>query len=278
MILTENDISTFVNALKDSSNYDLTEYSFKSLTRRLTKVLNDHAIDLQTLLETINGDPDFRESVVREITVNTTELFRDPIIWQTLRYSILPKFRQSKTLRIWHAGCSTGQEVYSMMILLNEMDLLEKAEIYGSDINSEALQAAREGVYKYRFNLNYLDNFDKVIKENPGTKQLRNVPYSKYFSIDKIRDTLVMKDFLVKKPVFAWHNLVSPDDHSFGVFDIILCRNVIIYFTFPLQNKVFKYFLQSLNPKGILVLGAHESMIGPISESFDKIDQINIRK
>jgi len=278
MILTEEDISTFVNTLKGLSLYDFTEYSFKSLTRRISKVLADHNLELKALLELMKRDPEFRESIVYEITVNTTELFRDPAVWQTLRYSILPKFRNSNRLRIWHAGCSTGQEVYSMMILLNELGLFEKAEIVGTDINAKALEIAKRGVYNYRFNLNYLDNFDKVIKEIPGSKQLKEVPYSTYFSIDKIRDTITMKEILQKKPLFLWHNLVSPEDPPIGNFDLILCRNVIIYFNFSLQNKLFKYFLNCLFDKGILVLGAHESMIGPYSDHFEKVDQINIKK
>lgn len=278
MILSEEDISTFVNTLKELSHYDFSGYSYKSLMRRISKILVDHDLELKALLEWMKHDPEFRESIVFEITVNTTELFRDPSVWQTLRYSILPKFRHSDRLRIWHAGCSTGQEVYSMMILLNELGLFEKAEILGTDINSKALEIAKKGIYNYRFNLNYLDNFDKVIKEIPGSKQLNDVPYSSYFTVDKIRDTITMNEFLVRKSRFLWHNLVSPEDPPIGNFDLILCRNVIIYFNFSLQNKLFKYFLNCLYEKGILVLGAHESMIGPFSDRFEKVDQINIKK
>ena len=278
MFLSENEISAFVNRVKDSSVYDFSEYSFKSLTRRITKVLNDHTLDLDTLLDRLKEDPQFLESIIQEITVNTTELFRDPPVWQTLRYSILPKFNNSDTLRIWHAGCSTGQEVYSMMILLNEMGLLDKAELHGTDINYEALGIAETGEYKYRFNLNYLDNFDKVIKETPGIKQLNEVSYSKYFTIDKIKDKLIMNKFLIEKPIFSWHNLASPEGCHLGNFDLILCRNVIIYFNFSLQEKLFRHFWECLNYRGILVLGAHESMIGPFSDHFEKINQINIKK
>lgn len=278
MFLSEKEISDFVNRVRDSSVYDLSEYSNKSLTRRITKVLNDHALDLPTLLDRLKEDPLFLESIIQEITVNTTELFRDPLAWQTLRYSILPKFKNSDSLRIWHAGCSTGQEVYSMMILLHEMELLDKTELHGTDINYKALKVAESGEYKYRFNLNYLDNFDKVIRENPGTKQLNEVPYSKYFAIDKIKDKLIMNKFLIEKPSFSWHNLASPEGCHLGSFDLILCRNVIIYFDFSLQEKLFKHFWQCLNYKGILMLGAHESMIGPFSDHFDKINQINIKK
>ncbi|UCG27484.1 MAG: hypothetical protein JSV24_11005, partial [Bacteroidales bacterium] len=278
MTLTDQDISNFVSALGSSSRYNFTDYSFKSLNRRLLKVLTDNDMDMPALIDGIKKDGDFLELVVREITVNTTELFRDPQVWQTLRYTILPKFIQADTIRIWHAGCSSGQEVYSMMILLNELKLLEKTEIFGSDINSEALGIARKGIYRYRFNLNYLDNFDKVVRENPRTKELCDVPYSKYFKIDKIRDSITVADFLVKKPKFIWHDLVNPESFYLERFDLILCRNVIIYFNFPLQNKVFSLFYENLSERGILVLGEHETILGPFSDRFTKFDHINIKK
>ena len=278
MTLTDQDISNFVSALGNASRYNFTDYSYKSLNRRLLKVLNDNTMDMPALIDTIKKDGNFLEYVVREITVNTTELFRDPQIWQTLRYSILPKFTNAGDIRIWHAGCSSGQEVYSMLIILNEVGLLERTVIFGSDINSEALEQAKKGVYRYRFNLNYLDNFDKAIKENPRTKELLEVPYSKYLKIDKIRDSMSVVDFLREKPTFLWQDLVNPESFYNEKFDLILCRNVIIYFNFPLQNRVLTLFHNNLAERGVLVLGAHESILGPLSDRFDTFDQIHIKK
>ncbi|HCY01233.1 MAG TPA: chemotaxis protein CheR, partial [Bacteroidales bacterium] len=162
MVVTDQDLQYFVNTLKNSSKYDFSEYSDKSLKRRLQKVLSDFNLDLAGLITSIKTNAEFTERIVKEITVNTTELFRDPQIWHVLRSRILPRFKNNKNINIWHAGCSTGQEVYSMMILLNEMGLLEKAKIFASDLNTDVLEAARKGEYKYRFNIGYLDNFDKV--------------------------------------------------------------------------------------------------------------------
>lgn len=279
MVLTDQEVNFFINTLKSVSNYDFSEYSEKSLKRRLQKILIDNNMDLVTLINKLKTNKDFLEKTVKDVTVNTTELFRDPQIWQTLKYRILPKFSENKNINIWHAGCSTGQEVYSMMILLNEMDLLDKAKIFASDLNTDALEAAKKGIYKYRFNIGYLDNFDKVIKENPfNYDEYNDVPYSKYFKIDKVTDTISMNEFLKKKPIFRQHDLVKGGNLYFAKFDLILCRNVIIYFKYSLQNKVFKLFHEHLYTNGYLVLGMHETMLGEITSKFDKKGQAYRKK
>jgi len=279
MILSDQEVQFFVNSIRSVSNYDFSEYSEKSLKRRLQKILLDYNSDLIGLINKFKTNKEFLEKIVRDITVNTTELFRDPQIWQTLRFRILPKFTENKNINIWHAGCSTGQEVYSMMILLNEMGLLEKAKIFASDLNTEALDAAKKGNYKYRFNIGYLDNFDKVIKENPyNYEEYNDVPYNKYFKIDKVTDSIQMNDFLRQKPIFRQHDLVLGGNLYFAKFDLILCRNVIIYFKYSLQNKVFKLFHDHLYTNGFLILGMHETMLGEITSKFDKKGQAYQKK
>ena len=279
MELENQEILTFVKTVRSLSDYDFTEYSDKSLKRRLMKILHDYQLTTDSLLEKISGDRAFLETIVKNITVNTTELFRDPAIWHSLRYDILPGFAQRSNLNIWHAGCSTGQEVFSMMILLNEMDLLEKSGIYATDINSDVLETARKGVYRYRFNVGYLTNFDAVIRENPREYDVYfDVPYSKYFTVDKVRDNISIKDSLLKKPVYQKMDLVTnpnPFDHK---FDIVVCRNVIIYFNYELQNKVFKLFLDNMNPESVLILGVHESILGPYAAYFEKKFQAYYKK
>lgn len=279
MIIEDQEIQIFVTALKGSAGYDFSDYSEKSLKRRLAKVLMDNKTDLPGLIAEIKRNHDFSEKIVKEITVNTTELFRDPPVWQILRYKVLPRFRDFKTLNIWHAGCSTGQEVYSLMILLNEMGMLSKSKIYGTDINADVLDLAKKGVYKYRFNIGYLDNFDKVIKENPyNYEKYNDVPYTRYFDIDKSKDQIKMHSFLTEKPVFKKHDLVRDSNIFYSKFDIVLCRNVIIYFNYSLQNRVFNLFHNSLYEGGYLILGMHETILGPHTTSFDKKDQVYIKK
>jgi chemotaxis protein methyltransferase CheR len=279
MIVEDQDIMMFVSTLNNSSGYDFSEYSEKSLKRRLAKVLMDNKLDINQLIVEIKKNQHFAEKVVKELTVNTTELFRDPPVWQILRFKILPSFRENKTLNIWHAGCSTGQEVYSMMILLNELGMLDKAKIYGTDINTDVLEYAKKGLYKYRFNIGYLDNFDKVIKENPfNYEKYVDVPYSRYFEIDKTKDLIKMLPFLTEKPIFKKHDLVKDNNIFFSRFDIIFCRNVIIYFNYNLQNRVFNLFNGSLYEGGCLVLGMHETILGPLTSSFEKKEQIFLKK
>lgn len=279
MIITDQDLQYFVAALKNSSKYDFSEYSDKSLKRRLQKVLEDLNMDITGLITSIRNDIEFSERVVKEITVNTTELFRDPQVWHTLRSRILPRFKNNKTINIWHAGCSTGQEVYSMLILLNEMGMFDKAKIFASDLNTDVLEQAKKGLYKYRFNIGYLDNFDKVIKQNPlNYEEFNDVPYENYFDIDKMKDTIIMKKFLTEKPIFRKHDLVKDGNLFFAKFDLILCRNVIIYFNYSLQNKVFELFHTNLYNKGVLLLGMHETILGPWAAKFDKMGQAYIKK
>jgi chemotaxis protein methyltransferase CheR len=279
MIITDQDLQYFVTTLKNSSKYDFSEYSDKSLKRRLQKVLADFNLDMLSLISSLKTNTEFTERIVKEITVNTTELFRDPQVWHTLRSRILPRFKNNKNINIWHAGCSTGQEVYSMMILLNEMDMLDKAKIFASDLNTDVLDQAKKGEYKYRFNIAYLDNFDKVIKQNPlNYEEFNDVPYEKYFDIDKSRDTITMKKHLTEKPIFRKHDLVVDGNLFFAKFDLILCRNVIIYFNYSLQNKVFDLFHSNLYNKGILLLGMHETILGPWANKFEKIGQAYIKK
>ncbi|MBN2485850.1 MAG: hypothetical protein JXB34_07735 [Bacteroidales bacterium] len=271
MTLTEQDFQLFLFALKTSSKYDFSDYSEKSLKRRLLKVLTDNKLNITALLNKIKNDPLFVEKIIKEITVNTTELFRDPQVWHAIRYAVLPKLKNNSVINIWHAGCSTGQEVYSMMIVLNELGMLDQAKIYASDLNTDVMEQAQKGEYKYRFNIGYLDNFDKVIKENPyNYEEYYDIPYDKYFTIDKASDTIKMHDFLRQKPVYKKHDLVKEGNPMYVKFDIIFCRNVIIYFNYNLQSKVFDLFHRNLYDNSALILGMHETILGSYSVKFQK--------
>jgi chemotaxis protein methyltransferase CheR len=279
MTVTDQDVQLFRFTIKNSSDYDFSDYSEKSLKRRLAKVLADNKTDITTFISSLKNNKTFLEKVIKDITVNTTELFRDPQVWHNLRYSIIPRYKNNPNINIWHAGCSTGQEVYSMMILLAEMGLLEKAKIFATDINTDVLNAAKQGIYKYRFNIGYLDNFDKVIKENPYNYDVfYDVPYEKYFHIDKAKDTITMKKFLREMPTFKKHDLVKDINLFYVKHDIILCRNVIIYFNYDLQNRVFDLFYNNLYSKGCLIVGLHETILGPYASKFEKRGQGYLKK
>jgi len=279
MPVSSEDIDLVIETIKSNTPYNFSNYSIKSFTRRIEKALIDFRLDIDKLILSIKKDPEFVEKLVKNITVNTTELFRDPKVWQTLRYRVLNNFSSNRKINIWHAGSSTGQEVYSMLILLNEMKLLDKANVFASDLNTDVINKAKAGEYTYRFNLEYFENFNKVIRENPfNYEKFSNIPYEKYFYIDKSKDIIKVKDFLRKKPVWFKHDLVTEGNIFNTKFDLILCRNVLIYFDTDLQNHVINTFHQSLFRKGALLIGVHESIIGPIANNFVKSGLVYIKK
>ena len=269
-MIEKDDILLFLNTLKNVSKYDLSDYSEKSLNRRIQKILTDNNINLKALVFKIKSNKDFLEQVIKDITVNTTDLFRDIKAWHKLRYKILPELAKLNTINIYHAGASTGQEVYSMLILLNELNLLEKSNVYAVDINSDVIEQAKQGIYRFRFNLNYLDNFDDIINKNPyNFEENRNVPIDKYFEIDRKTDTLRIKDFIKKHANFAVADLVKNPNKFYKKYDLILCRNVLIYFNQNLQTKIINDFYNMLYDKSYLVLGLHESILHN-NEKFTK--------
>jgi chemotaxis protein methyltransferase CheR len=230
------------------------------------------------LIEKINQNQDFLEKIVKEITVNTTELFRDPKIWQILRYDVLKKYENEPVINIWHAGCSTGQEVYSMLILFSEMNMLDKVKMFASDLNTDVLEIASKGTYKYRDIFEYTDNYNQVIEQNPfNLDEKISVPLTKYFDVNKSKDSVKVKQFLLDKVSFSKHDLVK-DGNVFNIsFHIIMCRNVLIYFTHILQNKLFDFFYKTLYDNGCLVIGRHEGILGSIASKFKKKETIYIK-
>ena len=165
MEVVGKDIQNFQLTVKQHSDYDFSDYSHTSLRRRLTRILLELEMDMDQLCLRMQEDPDFLQKIMRKITVHTTEMFRDPEVWMQIKNKLLPRFKDQDSIRIWHPGCSTGQELYSMMMVLDELGLLEKTEIYGSDLHQEILDTARKGLYRYRFNQIYLENFDRVMLE-----------------------------------------------------------------------------------------------------------------
>ena len=233
MKVVEKDIISFQEIIRDNSVYDFTGYSLTSLRRRLTRILLEYEMDLETLTGRMKTDPEFLEETVKRLTVHTTELFRDPEVWKKLRNSLLPSWKNKAEINIWHSGCSTGQEVFSMMIVLHELGMLEKTNIYGSDLNEDVIEVAKKGLYKYSFNQSYLENFNKVMLNGKGDyspKQKQEQEWLKYFTIDKTRDVFQMNQSLCSKPVYKKLDLAQDPNLFLAKFDLIVCRNVIIYF------------------------------------------------
>ena len=256
----------FLQEFKKHTPYNFCEYSDNSIQRRIDKILREHKLGLSELLEKAKSDNDFVEQLVDDITVNTTELFRNQETWEYLFKEVIPRLKTKNNINIWHAGCSTGQEVYSNLVLFNELGLLDKVNVVASDLNQKVVRVAKKGVYDYKFNAQYVEVYDELMgKIRPQAK-----PFDFYFDIDKDIDKIRVKDFLTEIPKFRRHDLVVEEIPFYQKFDIIFCRNVLIYFNPELQLKIVRKFFDKLHDGGVLVLGTHEALHGFFKTRFVK--------
>jgi len=234
--------------VKEKKGIDFSDYAYPSLHRRISRFIEINRLSgFSELISKIKNVEGFADSFIHEITVNVTEMFRDPSFWVTLRDHVLPSLRNKPVISIWHAGCSMGEEVYSMAILLKEEKLLSKAKIVATDINMEALKKARNGIYLLK---------NQELNENNYFHLGGKGKLSEHY---KIEGNMAQYDQeLIKRVEFKRHDLSS--DPYFGMFDMVICRNVFIYFNLSLQEKVLGVFSQSLNPGGFLGIGSKESV------------------
>jgi len=237
-----------IEAIYKKYGYDFRNYSKATLKRRIQGKLTSSGLDsISVMQHEILYDKKFFESVLIDLTVNVTEMFRDPSFYCAVRENVVPLLKSYPFLKIWHAGCSTGEEVYSMAILLAEENLLSRTTIYATDIDDKVLKKAKEGIYSLDKIREYTSNYQKA----GGTESFSDYYTAKY-------EAVIMDSELKKKIVFSQHNLVS--GKSFSEMNMIVCRNVIIYFDKELQNRVLSLFNGSLIDKGILCLGSKESI------------------
>lgn len=264
--MAEINFKEFLEELKKHTPYNFCDYSDNSIQRRIDKVLKEHNLQIDELLAKTKSEPEFVEQLVDDITVNTTELFRNKETWEYLYNKVIPGLKSKTNINIWHAGCSTGQEVYSNLILFNELGLLDKVKVVASDINKKVIRSAKLGEYDYKFNAQYIEVFNELwngLKTNPK-------PFEHYFNIDEDHDKIIAKDFIKKIPKFIKHDLVVEDIPFYQKFDIIFCRNVLIYFNPELQLKIVRKFFDKLHDGGVLILGTHEALHGFFKTRFVK--------
>jgi chemotaxis protein methyltransferase CheR len=261
--------------LKKYSPYDFSEYSDNSIQRRLQKILEMHAISLDELHQKTITDPDFVEQLINDITVNTTEFFRDPEIWVEYLEEVLPTIKNKKAIKVWHAGASTGQEVYSNIMLLDSFGLLKKSQLFATDINQLVLAEAEKGVFRHSTNIKSIEGFKGMLQTQQPTAE--PVDFSKYFNVHAADDSLLVNPMLKGSITFKKHDLVK-DSAPFGDrFDVIFCRNVLIYFNLSLQSKILKMFHDSLMPGGFLLLGNHESLHGFFKTRFTRTGNFYVK-
>ncbi len=275
MKVVKTEADKLIEAIGDNSSYDFNQYSEKSFQRRVEKILSDYKLGIDDLIDKLHQDPVFLEEVVKNITVNTTEIFRDTVTWQILKHKVLKKYMHKSEINIWHIGCSTGQEVYSTLILLNELDLFTKSQIFATDLNTDVLNIAEKGIYKFREIDEFIESYNKVMCTNPFESDTHeDVTYEKYFIINRKKNLITIKPPLLNKTIFVKHDIVKQGNIFERKFDIIFCRNVLIYFNHELQNKLFEFFYDNLDDDGVLIIGRHEGMLGEIATKFKKEESI----
>jgi len=241
--------------------FDFRDYSTPSLRRRIWKrVYAEGLSTISGLQEKVLHDPQSMERLLLDLSINTTAMFRDPSFYVAFREKVVPMLRTYPFARIWHAGCSTGEEVYSMAILLQEEGVYERCRIYATDINEAVLQRAKEGIFPIASMQENTSNY--IAAGGNGT-------FSQYYTARY--DYAIFRPSLRENVVFAQHNLVT--DASFNHFNVIICRNVMIYFNNTLQDRVHQLFLQSLEMFGVLGLGKKETVrYTSVADHYDDID------
>jgi len=242
------EIELLLEAVFRHYGFDFRSYAYASIRRRLWK--RTEAEGLSTISELqarVLHDPAAMERLLLDLSVSVTAMFRDPGFYRVFREEVVPLLRTYPFIRVWHAGCSTGEEVYSTAIVLEEEGLLERTRIYATDINAAVLQQARAGIFPLNRMQEYTENYIRA----GGQRSFSEYYTAKY-------DGALFSPSLTRNTVFSQHNLVT--DRSFSEFTVIFCRNVLIYFDRDLQNRVHALFYDSLVTFGILALGSKESL------------------
>ncbi len=259
--LEELEIRLLLEAVYRRYGFDFREYAPGSLKRRLwRRVHGEHLTTISQLTDRLLHDATAMERLLLDLSINVTAMFRDPSFYAALREKVVPQLRTYPFTRIWVAGCSTGEEVYSLAILLNEEGLYDRTRIYATDINQSVLDRAREGVFPLDKMQQYTQNYIKA----GGNRAFSEYYVAAYGGAQFARS-------LVDNVVFAQHNLAM--DQSFQTFNGIFCRNVMIYFDKTLQDRVHHLFYESLDTFGILALGHKESIaFTPLVDRYEAID------
>lgn len=262
----DNDLETMeiqllLEAIRRRYGYDFTNYSHASVKRRLVHARREAGLARMTeMLDRIMHDEAAFDRLLRHMSITVTEMFRDPPYYKAVREQLVPQLRTYPFVKIWHAGCATGEEVYSMAILLHEEKFLERARIYATDFNKHSLDVAQKGVYSEERIHHYENNYIA----SGGARRFGDY-YSAAYGLAKV------KDFLQEQVTFSYHNLVT--DGVFGEMNLICCRNVLIYFDRTLQDRVLSLFTDSLRHGGFLCLGSKETLnFSAVRHCYEPLD------
>ncbi|WP_299707799.1 protein-glutamate O-methyltransferase CheR [uncultured Pontibacter sp.] len=262
--LFEQEVEALIKEIHTQYGYDFSGYARASVYRRIKRFLGQkHLQSIEDLRKFLFTDSFFFENFLQEITVNVTEMFRDPTFYKSLRENVLPILSTYPFIKIWDAGCSTGEELFSLAILLEEEGLLGRSKIYATDINQKVLRQAKEGIFSASNMAGYTASYYAA----GGKRDFADYYTSNYGNVK-------FNSSLIKNVVFYPHNLAT--DTSFNEFHLIVCRNVLIYFNRELQERVYRLFDESLVSLGYLALGKKETLsMSGISNSYDLVDKNN---
>jgi len=261
-VITFQQLSELVVFIKNIHGFDFGDYSAASLKRRVTRIMQLQKLNLFDLRTLLTNDHDYFESFLMEITVNVTEMFRDPSFYKAVSTHVIPYLRSYQRVKVWNAGCSTGEELYSYTILFEEAKLYDRSFFYGTDINADVLEFAKNGIYDLQKMKQYSENYQK----SGAMHTLADYYYANYGAAS-------INHSLKKNVLFSAHNLAS--DGVFNEFQLISCRNVLIYFNTDLQKKVIDLFYNSLANFGFLCLGSKETLRSAELGRFKIIDSKN---
>ncbi len=255
------EIDLLLEAIFRKYGYDFRNYSKAHIKRRLLNRMSSSGLKSISEMqhEVLNGS-NFFEVLLRDLSINVTEMFRDPSFYLAMRNDIIPILRTYPFFKVWHAGCSTGEEVYSFAVLLMEEGLYNRAQIYATDFNRDVLEIAKKGIYPIDRIKEFTSNYQAAGGRNS---------FSDYYMANY--NSVIYDQSLRKNLVFAEHNLVT--DSVFAEVNLVICRNVLIYFNKDLQNRVVTLFNDSLVNGGFLGLGSKETL--QFTDSADKFEVIN---
>ncbi|HSZ72333.1 MAG TPA: protein-glutamate O-methyltransferase CheR [Cytophagaceae bacterium] len=255
------ELKNITQAIREKFGYDFSNYASSSFKRRLLRILDMNKITVETLVERVNNNSFTKEDFLHEITVNVTEMFRDPSFWKALKPLLTAISTSREKIKIWHAGCSSGEEVFSMLIVLKELGILDKVEIVATDIDKSILSRAKEA---------------KITAKNMEVHKHNYERFSGHANIEKYftqlpGDLYVFDKTMLEKVSFREIDLVKAI--PFSKFDLVLCRNVLIYFNNNLQNDVLKLISDCLFEGGMLAIGAKESISWcEVSNKFNSLN------
>ncbi|MFS0722648.1 CheR family methyltransferase [Paenibacillus sp. 1P07SE] len=257
--MEDQDFALFIKRIKEKTAIDLSQYKEAQMKRRLTTLRAKHGFtSFHSYMDTLQKDPQLMNEFLDRMTINVSEFWRNPNRWQALEQRFLPALlKESPRLKIWSAACSTGEEPYTLAMILDHLGVLESSSILATDLDHKVLERAQTGHY-----------LDRSIRDVPASYVKR------YFTVSD--ELYSVRDQLKKAVKFKQHNLLH--DRFEGPFDLIVCRNVMIYFTEEAKQQLYRKFSQALRPGGLLFVGSTEQIFSPLQYELETVETFFYRK